>query len=291
MRRLAARRALVFQCQASLIITVAQARKTVHRKTQAFPADEVFRPDVRFVAVHMPDKVRHCFTAQHGFYFLRTLLRQCQIPLGRQAGMYHGVAQQLIMMEQGLPAQPVNQFIPVGCAQDGVQCVVIIFNRVPICGSNQVQVVVAEYAHSTAAKIANETQCFQLVWSPVYQVAGKPALIVLRVETDQLKQGLQFIKAALNITNGVNSHDSVEELMQGAGNGEGKSRDFRVKLIAIVSQHLVGATHAADGCGYHGATGVLKTFTRIEMRLFSNNTFTFYFLDIAVGVRDDPVSR
>ena len=71
--------------------------------------------------------------------------------------------------------------------------------------------------------------------------------------------------------------------MQGAWNSEGKGRDFRVKCIAIICKHLVAAAHAAHRRRYHRATGVLKTFARVEVRLFANHAFTFYFLDVAVG--------
>jgi len=79
--------------------------------------------------------------------------------------------------------------------------------------------------------------------------------------------------------------------VQGAWNREREGRYFSIKFITVIGDHLVAALHAANRRGDHGAAGILETLARFQMRLLSDNAFTFYFLDIAVGVRDQPVTR
>jgi len=73
-------------------------------------------------------------------------------------------------------------------------------------------------------------------------------------------------------------------------NSECKCGYFGIKFITVIGDHLIATLHAADRCGNHGTAGVLETFSRFQVRLFTHHAFTFYFLDIAVGIGDQPVA-
>ena len=73
-------------------------------------------------------------------------------------------------------------------------------------GGQQVQVVVAEYAHQRFADAIEEAQGIQRLRAAVDQIAHQPQTILCRVEGDLLEQALQCFKAALQIADGIRRH-------------------------------------------------------------------------------------
>jgi hypothetical protein len=61
-------------------------------------------------------------------------------------------------------------------------------------------------------------------------------------------------------------------------------------LRAIVSDHLITALHCAHG-GFEYRTGLIaEALTRLEMRVFADDTFARDFLHFAVGIGGDPTT-
>ena len=63
-----------------------------------------------------------------------------------------------------------------------------------------------------------------------------------------------------------------------------------IKIIAVVRDHLVAALHAADRRFQHGTTRILKMVARVQVGLFTDDSFTTDFLNVTVAVGNDPVS-
>ena len=57
-----------------------------------------------------------------------------------------------------------------------------------------------------------------------------------------------------------------------------------------VSLHSIHALHGADRRFDDGAARVTKRLARAEKRLFTDDTVSGHFLDLAVGVGNDPVT-
>ena len=78
--------------------------------------------------------------------------------------------------------------------------------------------------------------------------------------------------------------------MQDTGDTQHELRDLYLELLAIFGLHLVTAPHRADLGGQYRAAGVLKTLAGLEQRLLANHTLSAYFLDMVIGIGDDPVA-
>jgi len=78
--------------------------------------------------------------------------------------------------------------------------------------------------------------------------------------------------------------------MQRVRPGQHKIWNCRIKVLAIFIDHLVAATHGANRCLQYCAAGVLVAFARFDKRLFTNHTFAFHFLGLAVAVGNNPMA-
>jgi ribulose-phosphate 3-epimerase len=79
--------------------------------------------------------------------------------------------------------------------------------------------------------------------------------------------------------------------MQHARDGEDEFGNFAVEARAVFRHHLVGAFHRPDRRAELAAAGVFKGFARFEQRLFADNAEAAHFLNLIVGIGDDPVAR
>ncbi|MNH21270.1 hypothetical protein D3C79_810740 [compost metagenome] len=120
--------------------------------------------------------------------------------------MHQGNAARLVIVEQLLLAQPVEQLIGIWRLDDFAQGVAFLqaFDILPC--SQQVQVMVAQHAGQRVADRVEVAQCLQRFRPAVDQVTDQPQAIDSRVELDALQQALEGLQAALQVTDGVGSH-------------------------------------------------------------------------------------
>lgn len=78
--------------------------------------------------------------------------------------------------------------------------------------------------------------------------------------------------------------------MEQARDCQCKGCDRRVETRAIIGFHAIQTLHGAYRRFKHSAARVTKTLTGVQVRLFTDNTIATYFLDLAVGVSNDPVT-
>ena len=114
---------------------------------------------------------------------------------------------------QGLPAQPVQQFIAVRRLENGLQGV-ILAPRLGAAFRNhqQVKVVVAEDGQRRVAEALDEAQRFQRFRPAIDQIADQPQAIARRAESAFVQQPLQGIETALNIADGVGGHELLRSV-------------------------------------------------------------------------------
>ena len=77
--------------------------------------------------------------------------------------------------------------------------------------------------------------------------------------------------------------------MEGVWFAQGEGRNRRIELLSLRRDHLIGAVHRPKRGGERTARGVLKRLSWCENGLLTNNPWTFYFLDLAIGIGNDPV--
>ena len=77
--------------------------------------------------------------------------------------------------------------------------------------------------------------------------------------------------------------------MQAAGHCQGEGGDVGFELAAIIAAHVVITLHGANRRFEYGAATVFKRFAGLEVGLFADDAFTFYFFLFAVGIGDVPV--
>jgi hypothetical protein len=105
------------------------------------------------------EKSRAALTAQARFDFGRTSARLAECPRRGNAGVNHGVTQRAIVMDDGLPTQPIEQPVAVACPEHVVERV--LATRLSHGGQRaceEVEVVIAEHGDATLAERAHEAQ-------------------------------------------------------------------------------------------------------------------------------------
>ena len=75
------------QVKAAFGCAVAHAREAIDNEANAIMPAKRGIPPIGFIAIHVGQEFPVCRTPQHRFGLVRTRLRQCKIPLRRQAGM------------------------------------------------------------------------------------------------------------------------------------------------------------------------------------------------------------
>ncbi|MCY1540869.1 hypothetical protein D9M68_765350 [compost metagenome] len=110
---------LGLEVQGAVGAAEAHAGEVVGDDPQARHAMQVLVPSGRLVAIHAVEEQRQACVVLQRFLDLRSALeRLAQGPLRRDAGMDHGDVALLVVVQQLLPAQPVEQFGAVRCVED-----------------------------------------------------------------------------------------------------------------------------------------------------------------------------
>ena len=78
--------------------------------------------------------------------------------------------------------------------------------------------------------------------------------------------------------------------MQNTRHTQYKLWNLDIELRTVVGMHPVAATHRADLGGQHRATGVLEILARLEQGLLTHYALSAHFLNVVVGIGDDPVT-
>ena len=78
--------------------------------------------------------------------------------------------------------------------------------------------------------------------------------------------------------------------MQYAWNAEGEGRNWRLELSPVFRSDLITAMHGADRCRQHCSTGVLELLSGLQQGLRANHAEPAHFLNLLIGVCDDPVT-
>ncbi|MND40105.1 hypothetical protein D3C80_308390 [compost metagenome] len=123
--------------------------------------------------------------------------------------MDHGDIPLLVMVQQFLPAQPVEQFGAVRCIDYLAQGIGLAQTLDVVGYREQVQVMVAEHADQGFADRIKEAQGFQGFRSAVDQVAHQPEAIPGRVEADSFQQAFQWVQASLEIADRIDRHAAL----------------------------------------------------------------------------------
>ena len=78
--------------------------------------------------------------------------------------------------------------------------------------------------------------------------------------------------------------------MQHARHRKREHRDVRVERVTVRRDHLVRAAHRAHGRLQAGAARVLEALAGLQERLLADDAGALDFLDLMLGVGDDPVA-
>ena len=78
--------------------------------------------------------------------------------------------------------------------------------------------------------------------------------------------------------------------MQNTRHTQYKLWNLDIELRAVVGMHPITAAHRADLCGQHRTAGVFEILVRLEQGLFSHYALPAHFLNVVVGIGDDPVT-
>lgn len=79
-------------------------------------------------------------------------------------------------------------------------------------------------------------------------------------------------------------------LMQDTWHAQHELRDPDFELSSILRLHLVTAPHRADLGGQHRAAGIFEALARLEQWLLAHHTLSAHFLNMVMGIRDDPMA-
>ena len=113
-RRLAAGRPLRTQVHVALEIAIAQPCEGIDDDAQTVDAAQIFVPVIGQIAVHVMEKFIHLVTTQDCLGLMRQTPGIGKVPGRKQACVNQRVSQAVVVMQQGAPTQPVQQFISVG---------------------------------------------------------------------------------------------------------------------------------------------------------------------------------
>jgi hypothetical protein len=141
--------------------------------------------------------------------FLGKLQRLSELPLRRNAGMHHAVAEGLIHVQQRLLGQPCEQLRAIRRAEHGSQRVAGA--RLPRAGRDRQEMhfVISEHQLSGCAESAHEAQHFERLWPPIHHVAHQPQLVSAGSEAHLAKHTAQRRIAPLDVTNRVHCHRGI----------------------------------------------------------------------------------
>ena len=196
--------ALEFEFHLALRRADAQARKRIDDGAQTVVAGQILLPGLRRVAVHLPDEIHIVVAAQHRLDFARQLQRL----VGRPSRQHPRMHQQMtvLQMRQLLPAQPVQQFIPIRRGENLVQRIALVQLADARRHRDQMQIVIAQHRDRAVAQRLHQAQHLQRTRPAIDQIADEPELVLCRVETDLLQQLLQFFVTPLNVAYRINRH-------------------------------------------------------------------------------------
>jgi len=152
---------------------------------------------------------------QHGLDLGSQRQRLFQVPLREYPGVYDQVV--LLVDGQRTMAQPVDQFVAVGCCQDLVERVIPVSRADAAGHCQQVQVVVAQHGLGAVAHLHHGAQGLQGVGAAVDEVAGEEDTVG-RKRRESCQQILQGGMAALQVSDNVISHG---QCLMSLGPGEG----------------------------------------------------------------------
>ncbi len=110
-----------------------------------------------------------------------------------------------VLVQQRLPAQPVEQLVAVPGLEDVVEGVAASL-AAAVGQRQQVQVVVAQDAQGRRSEAAHEAQGLQGLRAAVDQVPGEPQPVPGRIEAQLVEEPAQRVVATLEIANGVSGH-------------------------------------------------------------------------------------
>ena len=193
---------------AVLGIAKAQAGEGVDDHAPARHAAQGLAPGVGHVAVELVQKVSRIGSAQLRFNFACQCHRLLRGPARQHAGMHHQQRLAIDHFEHGqaLPAQPIQQRVPVaGCKHIG-DGVAAVWPAHPLGQGQQVQVVVAQQAFSGAAIAHQAAQHPGRIWPPVHQIAQHEKRVATGGKINLVEQALQGGVATLHIANQVKCH-------------------------------------------------------------------------------------
>ena len=112
----------------------------------------------------------------------------------------------VLQMRQLLPAQPVQQFIPIRRGENLVQRIALVQLADARRHRDQMQIVIAQHRDRAVAQRLHQAQHLQRTRPAIDQIADEPELVLCRVETDLLQQLLQFFVTPLNVAYRINRH-------------------------------------------------------------------------------------
>ena len=110
-------------------------------------------------------------------------------------------------MEQGLAAEPGEEVVAVGRAEDVVQGVA---TARPLARHQrereQMQVVIAQHRDGGRAERHDPAHDAERVRAAIDEVAGQPQAVARRVERAGREQGFELAQATLDVADGVGGH-------------------------------------------------------------------------------------
>ena len=111
-----------------------------------------------------------------------------------------------VVVQQFLPAQPVEQIVAIRRVDDFAQRVVLLQALDVVGRGQQVQVMGAQHRGDRVAHGVEEAQRAQRIRTAVDQVADQPQVVPARLEIHALKQAFERLQAALDVADGIQGH-------------------------------------------------------------------------------------
>ena len=121
------------------------------------------------------------------------------------------------------------------------------------------------------------------------EVADEPEPVARRVELQAVEEGVEFVRAALDVADRVDGHRARQCSTPGMASRNGAIGASNCSPSSATMWYL--PCIAPDRRLEDGAAGIAEALARLQVRLLADDAFADDFLHLAVGIGDEPVAR
>lgn len=156
---------------------------------------------------------RELISTKRSLSLLRQLLGLFNRPLRQQPGMdQHTVP---FPVEQRLLPEPGEEFITIGSLQDLRQCIASAERGHPPSDSEEKQIMITEDRDRGRPQILNVPEDVERIRTSIDEISRKPQTILLRIESNRLREPLQRGVTALHVADCIGRHTCAQTSADG----------------------------------------------------------------------------